>query len=168
MKKRLKNEEGYSIIEITFVMILLAIFGFTTFTLVAVGASSYEKMLHEREEHANMRVAISYISNRVRQGDAEKALRIAEIEGNQALVLRQTEDGEVYETWIYMQNNELCEMFIPEGVSFSASDGVSLVAINGIDMYLDETGQGIIITVLSNDASLYPDISLYMQLRSVS
>jgi len=168
VKKWLNNEKGYSVIEITFVMILLAIFGFTTFTLVAVGANSYETMLYEREGHAKMRVALSYISTRVRQGDAENALRIAEVEGNKALVLTQNENGETYETWIYMRDRDLCEIFIPQGVSFGAADGVTLVDVNGIDMVLDETGQGVNITVLSSNPMKYPDLSVYIQLRSAS
>ena len=147
-------------------MVLLAIFGFSTFTLVAVGANSFEKMLTEREDHSNMRVALSYVSTRVRQGDAENSLRIAEVDGVNSLVVSQNEDGDIYETWIYMNGNELCEMYIPQGVAFSPADGISLISVSGMEMALDEKSQGVNITVFSKYPEIYPDLHLYLQLRS--
>lgn len=168
MRNVSEKEKGYSLIEITFVMILLALFGITTYTLVAVGANNYEKMLLEREDHARMRVALSYISTRVRQGDAENALRIASIESGSALVISQEEDGEVYETWIYMRGNELCELYIPKEAGFSSASGIPLVPIGGMEVSMADNGRGLHIQVFGEDSAKLSELSLFLQLRSAS
>jgi hypothetical protein len=161
-----EKEKGFSLIEIAFVMLLLALFGITTYSLVAVGASSYENMLIEEEDHANMRVALSYVSTRVRQGDAENAFRIEPIESGNALVISHTVDGEIYENWIYMRGNELCELYIPKELGFSPEGGTPLATIGGMELDMTPIGGGIIINVFSQYPDKFAKLGLFLQLRS--
>ncbi|MDR1159518.1 MAG: DUF4860 domain-containing protein [Syntrophomonadaceae bacterium] len=167
MKCSRKNEKGYSLIEITFVMILIALFGITTYTLVAVGAQSYEKMLYEREDHSNLRIALSYISTRVRQADAENDIHLEKIdEVNDALVISSAIDGDIYETWIYQYEDHLYELFKPQEIAFDPEYGTSLVVIGGMDLSLSQDQQGINIKVWNIANSQLPALGTFIKFRT--
>ncbi|MDR1615552.1 MAG: DUF4860 domain-containing protein [Syntrophomonadaceae bacterium] len=168
MKYSVKNEKGYSLIEIAFVMILISLFGLTTYTLVAVGAKSYETMLYEREDHSNLRVALSYISTRVRQADVENDIRLEKIDGSSdALVISSAVDDDVYETWIYQYDSHLYELFKPQEIDFDPAYGTSLVAIGGMDLSLSQDRQGINIKVWNIANSQLPALNTFIKFRTV-
>ena len=159
MLKAVANRKGYSFIEILFVMVLLSIFGITTYTLVAVGADCYQKMTDERNNNSNLRIALSYMSTRIRQGEVSGALQVKQAGDGDALVITQKIDGDNYYTWIYQNQGQLCELFISEDDDFYAESGFPIVDIGGMNIETKE-GKGVTIQVWNNEEPDRRDVPL--------
>ncbi len=167
MDNRVRNENGYSLIEITLVMALLALFGVSTYTLAASGVSYYEKNQIESESQFNQRIALSYLVNRVRQSDIYDSLHIEETSAGQTLVISQTISGEVYRTWIYHYNGFLCELLIPQSLPFAAEEGIQLVELSGLSFSQPSTGHGIQIKVWNDEPpTKLPPLQVFLHLKS--
>ena len=135
MRRRLKNQRGYSLIEIMFVMALLALFGITTFTLVSVGSDSFSRLLDARSDNSDLRVAMSYITMKVRQYDEVGAISVRRLGEGDALIL--TDDlGEGYllETRIYMHEGALYEVLEDADMEFDPLSGFQITTLTGVSL----------------------------------
>lgn len=102
--------------------------------IISLGKNIYDKINIEREINYDLRVSLSYIANKVRQADREGAVCIKELNGNNAVVIKEKYDDTIYETWIYFYDNYLYEILIDEGISFNLSDGMKVLKIDSFDI----------------------------------
>lgn len=97
------HRRGYTMVELTLVMLLLALFGITIMTLIQSGSTAYDKIAKNRTAESNARVAIGYIDVRMRQNDQRGSITLKPnpLGDGSALVIREMLDGSDYYTWIY-------------------------------------------------------------------
>lgn len=109
--KTLRNAQGYSMLEMTLVMGLLVLFSLGTLTLVASGSSAYKALLSNKTSNSELRVALAYVSNKVKQADSADGivLKPQPYGEGQALVISEVIEGEKFETWIYYHEGALRE-----------------------------------------------------------
>lgn len=132
----LKNNNTPKQFSIHFILImfLFLIIVMLSFIIISLGKNIYDKINIEREINYDLRVSLSYIANKVRQADREGAVCIKELNGNNAVIIKEKYDDTIYETWIYFYDNYLCEILIDKGMSFDMSDGMKVLEIDSFDI----------------------------------
>lgn len=134
--KPLLNEHGYSLLEMTLVMGLLVLFSLATLTLVASGSGAYKALLSEKADNSELRVALGYVSNKVKQADADECIAVKPHpygEG-QALVIYENYDGDQYETWIYFHEGALREGLIRSDTPIQDEFTFEIAALSGFEI----------------------------------
>ena len=111
VKKALGSRRGYSLVELTLVMLILAIFALTIVTLLQSGASAYENIISNRNDMVDARIAMSYINVRLQQNDGINAVfvRTNPINGAESIVIRENYNDRYYDSWIFFFDGELRE-----------------------------------------------------------
>ena len=112
MKKRLfSNNKGNSLIELIMVMMLLALFGVTIYTLIYSGSRTQQKIHQDKTSQVDARIGLNYVDVKLRQNDAQGKIEIVvnPMTGENAILIKERTFGEEYDTWIYFYNGELLE-----------------------------------------------------------
>ncbi len=135
--KILKNKKGYSEAELMMVFALIALFGILCFTLIQAGSGAYERLAENRSSKSFARVALSYMENRVRQGDSDDSVTITDNpleDGEKALVISGITGVAGEELWIMQYGDELVEYYIAHGDEIDPSSYFSIADIDSFDV----------------------------------
>lgn len=98
-------------IDTVFVICLTLLFLLSALSVIAIGASIYEKNVTMMASNSSQRIATSYISEKVRQNDVNGAVYVDELFGQSALVMAKEVNGSIYNTYIYEYDGHLMELF---------------------------------------------------------
>lgn len=148
-----KNNKGVSKVEVILVMILILLMGLAVFTLVVSSSDTYKNVIDEKENLSNLRIATSYIDNKIKQSDEQSSIYIKNnpINGEASIVIVQRVDNENYETWIYLSDKMLKEAYIKQELEFT--DDMSF-DIASIEEFVPSINDDIMeITISGNKAS---------------
>lgn len=148
-----KNNKGVSKVEVILVMILILLMGLAVFTLVVSSSDTYKNVIDEKENLSNLRIATSYIDNKIKQSDEQSSIYIKNnpINGEASIVIVQRVDNENYETWIYLSDRMLKEAYIKQEQEFT--DDMSF-DIASIEEFVPSINDDIMeITISGNKAS---------------
>lgn len=148
-----KNNKGVSKVEVILVMILILLMGLAVFTLVVSSSDTYKNVIDEKENLSNLRIAASYIDNKIKQSDEQSSIYIKNnpINGEASIVIVQRVDNENYETWIYLCDRMLKEAYIKQEQEFT--DDMSF-DIASIEEFVPSINDDIMeITISGNKAS---------------
>ncbi len=128
----MKNRLSGNFWETLCVAALLLLFGVTTYTLVAVGGQSFDKILQKRDVSSNLRVAVSFMANHIRQNDLTGGVELRDGAQGYLLVLSQDYGGERYDTIIYQHDGKLMEALLSAEQAFDPRMGDELVPLTGM------------------------------------
>jgi type II secretory pathway pseudopilin PulG len=144
-----KRKKGYSLIELMFVMMLLVLFGLTTFTLVISGSNTYKRLTESKNENSELRVAISYVKMEVRQNDTKNSMSIQKnlIGTGDALIIGKSIGKESYEKWIYCNKGKLKEAYVKKGVLPKDELSIEIAEVSGFEVAFSNDGKGVNIKV---------------------
>ena len=148
-----KNNKGVSKVEVILVMILILLMGLAVFTIVVSSSDTYKNVIDEKENLSNLRIAASYIDNKIKQSDEQSSIYIKNnpINGEASIVIVQRVDNENYETWIYLSDRMLKEAYIKQEQEFT--DDMSF-DIASIEEFVPSINDDIMeITISGNKAS---------------
>ena len=148
-----KNNKGVSKVDVILVMILILLMGLAVFTLVVSSSDTYKNVIDEKENLSNLRIAASYIDNKIKQSDEQSSIYIKNnpINGEASIVIVQRVDNENYETWIYLSDRMLKEAYIKQEQEFT--DDMSF-DIASIEEFVPSINDDIMeITISGNKAS---------------
>lgn len=148
-----KNNKGVSKVEVILVMILILLMGLAVFTLVVSSSDTYKNVIDEKENLSNLRIATSYIDNKIKQSDEQSSIYIKDnpINGEASIVIVQRVDNENYEAWIYLSDKMLKEAYIKQNQEFT--DDMSF-DIASIEEFVPSINDDIMeITISGNKAS---------------
>lgn len=140
LKKTLKTQYGYSLVEMSIVMLLLVLFGLGVFMLAATTTTTYESLVERKSESESLRIASSYIVTKIRQNDRTDSVKIEAdaFGGCDALIVAETLGDEIYETWIYVSEGSLREATVLKGevpsddISFEIAE-IDCLKLSGSD-----------------------------------
>lgn len=82
-------------------------------------------------------MALSYIANKVRQGDADGMVGLTEMEGITVLQLKQEINGSEYVTYIYYRDGKLWELFTDTESGLGVNDGYEILECDEVVMSMD-------------------------------
>ena len=126
MKRKIENRH---MIDILFVITLFCLFAVCAILLIAVGAKVYQNTIDNMDSHFTSNTSISYITEKIRQNDSAGNITLCEFGGQDALLLKETIDGEAYCTYIYSYGGYLKELFTLEKLALDPSAGQNILAV---------------------------------------
>lgn len=121
-----------------FTLILFLVFVLSALFLVLMGGKVYENINHRMEAAYREDVALSYIANKVRQGDEVGGVSVKEVSGTTVLEIKQVIEDSVYVTDIYYQDGKLWELFSQEGSGLSIGDGNEILSCSPVTMEMND------------------------------
>lgn len=104
-------------------------------------------------------VALQYVANKVRQGDADKAVAVRTEDGQPVLEIRESIEGGDYITWIYYYEGSIRELFTYEDSGLGLADGLEILECDGLT--ITQEGQLLHVATLGTGGG-----SLTLSLRS--
>jgi hypothetical protein len=116
-----------------FTVTLLGVFALAALFVAIMGAQVYSRSAQNLEANFDTRTSLVYISEKVRQCAGED-FTVEQVDGNDALVLREKYSGNAYESWIYIYDGKLYEVMVAEGVPVKGGDGQSIMNINSLSI----------------------------------
>lgn len=131
----MSSKENYNkrqSVQFLFTMLLLFFLAISALFTILFGAKLYENIGGRMEENFSSTTSLSYISNKVRQGDRAGQIYVENIEGTEVLTLVEKYDEDVYNTYIYCKDGKLKELFCKEGSGLGLEDGMDIMELSGI------------------------------------
>ena len=131
-------------------LLLYCMFALFSLLLVLIGSQIYKRIVNESNARTDMRMTVSYVSNKIRAGDISGRVRLEERKGIQVLVLEEGEEDVYFETLIYFHDSELKEMISIPGDDFFPEYGQTLTQIKDFNM-VEEDGLFTVISTCTDD-----------------
>ena len=170
MKKLLANNKGNTLIELIMVMMLLALFGITMYTLIFAGSQTQQKINENKNAQIDARIALNYLNVKLRQNDAAGCIEVVDnpLTGEPAIRLRSNEvPGEEYDTWIYFYDGEILEYIgFPEDTEPVYDFSVLVVKAEDFVTQYDAEGGTIVNTVFYTYNGAQKQMSTTVHLKS--
>ncbi len=98
------------VIDSVFVICLMLLFVLCALSVIAIGASIYQKNVSAMASNNSHRIASAYITEKVRQSDINGTVRVKELFGESVLAMSKEVNGELYTTYIYDYDGQLMEL----------------------------------------------------------
>lgn len=167
LRKRL-NQKGYSLLEMTVVMALLVLFSLATLTLVVSGDGAYKSIVADKDTASELRIAMAYVTNKVRQNDVENAieLRANPYGKGQALVICEQVDKAAYETWVYFHSGKLREALVRSGSAVTDEVSFDIVSLDGFELQSKPQSAQITIKAWRNKDNNRREVNTFLTLRA--
>lgn len=105
------GKEKRHMVDFLFVLTLFFVFAISTLLLVIIGANVYKKTVDDMTMNYNSRTAYAYLTEKIRQNDREDAIEIGTFERNPAIILVEEIDGILYQTYLYLYDGSIRELF---------------------------------------------------------
>jgi hypothetical protein len=134
-------------INLMFTVTLLGVFALAAITVAMMGASVYQSSAEKMQANFDTRTSLVYISEKVRQSP-QSDYEIRDMDGHDALVLKETYKGRTYETWIYVEDGELHELLAEAGKDISEAGGQTIMDLQ--DLSFEDNGRTLTISVINN------------------
>lgn len=157
MNSRLNNLS----IESFLVMTLLVVFAIAMSIVIVRGSDSYERLLDNKENEENSRIALSYMNMMVKQHDRQDSIFFEEdvVEGIDALVIVQEDD---FKTYIYHHDGYLKACYTDEEPIIELSESIIPVQ----EMVISLEDQLIQVYVAYDGSNDKEEITRYISYRS--
>lgn len=126
--------------DIFVVLTLFFAYAASAVLLCAIGAGVYQRTADNMQENYDIRTGVLYIAEKVRQNDMADSLRIEEFEDNTALVFIEQRTGLNYETWVYIYEDQLCELLIASGMELKPSNGQVIMPMRAMSLNKEDSG----------------------------
>ncbi len=159
------NEKKFQrhVIDILFVLALMALFAISSVMIIAIGASVYRQTVDTMSDNYSLRTSYSYITEKIRRSDTDAGVEIGKIGNSSSLLLRQNIDGISYTTYLYFYEGSLMEMFVRSDMEFSEELGTPIMEIAGLQFTSSENKNILNIKITEKDGTRR---TLLIKLRS--
>lgn len=145
MKFREKNH----ITELFFSLALLCVFLISGVLVILTGAGVYKDTVRSSELNYGSRTALSYIVEKVRQGDKNGDIYSGSTDdGVPALLIVSNYQGTDYITYIYASGGKMRELFVRAGAQADSDDGTALLDIASLSF--EELKNGLLKVTVSD------------------
>lgn len=148
MKSSIKTNSH--VVDLLFTLALFCVFTASSLMVVLIGAKVYKGSISGMTGNYDMRTSLTYISQKVRQGDVAGGVYIDKLNGSDALVLEQSYNETAYQTWIYYDEGYVKELFTRKDNPILPESGSSIVAVADFKIERDDNG---IFTFTTTDKS---------------
>ncbi len=105
-----QKKKDKHVIDSVFVICLMLLFVLCALSVIAIGASIYQKNVSAMASNNSHRIASAYITEKVRQADIDGTVRVKELFGENVLAMSKEVNGELYTTYIYDFDGQLMEL----------------------------------------------------------
>ena len=109
----MKAKEKKHVTELLFTVALFCVFLISAVFVIVIGANVYRNTQKASDANYGMRTSLSYIMEKIRQGDVNGGISIGELnDGTPALLIASDYQDISYTTYIYSSGGEMKELFI--------------------------------------------------------
>ena len=115
--------------DILFVLVLFLVFTSSALAVILLGARVYQSTSSRMESNYNVRTALAYVSEKIRQNDESGAVSLCELDGIPALTLSQRMEDTSYITYLYFQDGALKELLTEASREVSAEQGTAIISL---------------------------------------
>ena len=135
-------------VNMMFTVMLLCIFALAAIFVAVLGAKVYANSAEKLQANFDTRTSIVYLSEKMRTCPGD-AFEVRDIEGSGAIVLSQRIGEDIYESWIYVKDESLCEAVVSAGDIPSPAGGQKIMPLKAMSAEIGDGG--IWITVVTPD-----------------
>ena len=118
-------------VNMMFIITLLAVFALSAIFVAMLGAEVYSHSASKMQSNFNTRTSLVYIAEKVRQCQSSD-YEIRSFNGSDALVLKDTYNDHVFETWIFVKDGKLSEIMVEAGTNISEFTGQNIMDMKEI------------------------------------
>lgn len=129
------------VIDLLLPIALFLVLAAASLLVVLLAADVYKRSVAQEEANYQGRTCLSYVTEKIRQGDENGGVSAGDLNGVPCLMFCQTYGGNSYVTYLYSYEGELRELLVQEGVEMSAADGQRILEVE--DFQVTETEKGI-------------------------
>lgn len=122
------------VIDLLFPVALFFVFAVSSLSVLLLAADAYAAETSRAGVNDESRTALSYISEKIRQNDANGAMAIVSIDGTDCLALSAVYNGTPCTTYIYVYDGSLKELFINDGIPVPLKEGRDIIPVSSLSM----------------------------------
>ncbi len=130
---RFRTQQNH-MIDFLFPVALFFVFAVSAMTVILLATGIYRSTTEHSSLNYTARTSLSYICEKIHQNDINGNVAIGNFDGCDALVLKQTYQEDTYQTYIYVYDKELKELFVKDGVPASSKDGRTILSVEDFSM----------------------------------
>lgn len=130
---QLQNRKRH-MIDVLFPIALFFIFTLSALMVLLFAARIYQSSVENSSRNDTARTALSYIAEKVHQGDTADSVSLGKFDDCDALILKQDYNGDSYTTYIYVYKDALNELFVKDGANAVASNGKKILDVDSFAM----------------------------------
>ena len=145
--KGFSNDRGDALVELVMVMMIMVLFGASVYAMIAAGSNAQEKIMRQKEQQVEARIALSYMNVRIRQNDARGKITIQPngVNGQNAVLIRERDDEvffSPFDRWIYWSDGVLKECMVDPGEPVNDFPGMytPIAEVEGFAAEVDADG----------------------------
>lgn len=120
-------------IDSLFVVFLFAVFIFLALIIIGSGAAAYKKTAAQMEDRFDRQTCISYITAKIRSNNEADKISVVDFNGVNALCISDDFGEGVYNTYIYLYDGVIRELFCSTEVSLGLDAGSALTSASGLN-----------------------------------
>ncbi len=128
------------VVDMVFPFALFFVFASSALLVILLAADIYRNTTAMSESNYESRTVLSYMTEKIRQGDENGGVSIGSFDGHDSVIIRQVYGEQIYQTYIYEDEGELRELFLSEGVEAAASDGRKIMEVQNLELEQLEEG----------------------------
>jgi len=121
-------------IDILFVLILFGVFAISALMLVIMGSTVYSKTVDSMETNFNDRTSYAYITEKFRQNDSINSISIEQVNDNSSFVFSKEINNESYQTYLYIHDGYLKELFVKKGETLPLKAGNIILEADSMEI----------------------------------
>ena len=114
-----------------FAFLLIGLFALFAMAIVVSGIKAYRGMADGARLASQQRIALGYVSGKLRASGDRDSVSIREEAGVKLLVIAEESEGDRYETRIYYTDGSLREQFCAPDLPFDPEDGEPIASLPG-------------------------------------
>lgn len=113
-------------IDSLFVVILFAVFIFMALLIISSGAAAYKNSAAQMDDRFDRQTCVSYITAKIRANNDADKISIVDFNGVNALCISETFSEGTYNTYIYLYDGMIRELFCNAELSLGLEAGSGL------------------------------------------
>ena len=127
-------------IEFVFPILLFMIFTLSALFIILFAAQIYQKVVDNSSINYSANTALSYVSEKIRQADADGGVEIGDFHNCDALVLHNEINDTDYVTYIYFYEGSLYEVMTEKSHinELSAGAGTAIIDVENFEISEDD------------------------------
>ena len=139
-------------VNIMFTILLLGIFALTAIFVAVMGAKVYANSADKLQANFDTRTSIVYLSEKIRTCPGDD-YQVREVNGSTALVLSENIGGQVYESWVFVVSDKLCETTVARGDTVFPGVAQQIMSLKSFHAELKDGGIELTVVTASGDSS---------------
>lgn len=129
--KRKNRSQGT---DLFFTLSLFGVFAVSAFLLIMIGVQVYQSSVVSMEDTYSTRTSLAYVTEKIRQHDMAGSIFLEELDGKNALVLKDIVNDHTYFTYIYSDDSHLYELSVKEGNPVSSDLGEKILDVKNFSI----------------------------------